>query len=364
MMKPPLRDQVRALLGTKKNIIAIRAIEAVEAPADELAPTLGDRKNINQYVYSTYYYMYKMGLIGKDRFESAKEHFRCMKNYEKMFIDTENSYIISRIEADRRRDKTVKREFNKVMDTKEELRSLLVELPEITVEEAHRIKDGVCSVKSIFVIDLDPIFDISSLRCQAKEEASRRISEIRDILFCIDSRHPRICTLGAIGEEEKDGDNELITLRNFKRDRYQHFERIFNGPEKLKFTCTPLFYSIDRLLKNRVTRLYDSVVKLYRTMQTVYFISSRPLPQILAELLFFEYSSLDIRDVVSTMDAPFDVYKEIQKKGNMRVVAVGNSTFVSQESKNVYRIGYESFRRMVDGILQMENTMERSGEGL
>ncbi|WEL39511.1 RNA helicase [Encephalitozoon hellem] len=364
MMKPPLKDQVMALLGTKKNIIAIRAIEAVDAPADELAPVLEDRKNINQYVYSTYYYMYKMGLIGKDRFDGAKEYFRCMKNYEKMFIDTENSFIISRIEADRRRDKVVKREFNKVVDTKEELRSLLIELPEITMGEVRKIRDGISSVKSTFVIDLDPIFDISGLRCQAKEEASRRISEIRDVLFCIDSKPSRIFTLGALGEEEGEGNSEAPVLRNLKKDKYQRFERIFNGPEKSKFTCTPLFYSVDRLLRNRITRLYDSVVKLHRTKQSVYFMSSRPLPQILAELLFFEYSSLDIRTVISTADASFDIHREVQKKEGVRVVAVGSSPLAKQEGENIYRIGYEDFRKMVDGILLMENSIERSGEGL
>ncbi|CAD27123.1 hypothetical protein [Encephalitozoon cuniculi GB-M1] len=357
MGRPPLRDQMRSLLGTKKNVFGIKLIEALDVPADELVPSLDDRKNINQYVYSTYYCLYKMRLIGRDRFERARDHFRCMKNYEKMFVDTENSFIISRIEADRRKDKMVKREFNRVMDSKEELRSLLIELPEVTSDEVCRIKDGLCSVRSVFVVDLDPVFDISTLRCQAKEEASRRISEIRDVLFCIGSIHPRINTLGAIGEGNKDGGHDATLLENLKKDKYHKFERIFNGPEKFKFTCTPLFYTMDRLLKNRITRLYDSIVKLHRAKQVVYFVSTRPLPQILAELLFFEYSSLDIRAVVSMTNAPFDVYKEIQRKEDARVVAVGNDSAVSQEKENIYRIGYERFRRMVDRTFQLRGGM-------
>ncbi|ADM12247.1 uncharacterized protein Eint_091180 [Encephalitozoon intestinalis ATCC 50506] len=364
MIQQPLRDQVRSLLGTKRNTAIVRLIEAVEAPADELVPSIEDRKNINQYVYSTYYYLYKMGLIRREKFEDVKKHFQCMKNYEKMFEDTENSFIISKIEADRRRDKMIKREFNKASDTKEEIKSLLIELPEITTKEVCEIKDGLTSVRSVFVIDLDPIFGIGGLRCQAKEETSRRISEIRDILFCIDNSCSRIITLGSLGEEDGGEGHEATTLRNLKRDKYHRFERIFNSSERFKFTCTPLFYSVDRLLKSRITRLYDSVVKLHRTKQTVYFVSARPLPQILAELLFFEYSSFDIRTVVSTKDVSFDVYKEIQRKEDARVVAVGGEPSFYQEKGNIYKIGYENFRKMVEGILEPDESMERDSKNL
>lgn len=345
MCKPPLRDQVRALLATRKNVFGIRLIEAMDVPADELVPSLNDRKNINQYVYSTYYHLYMAGLIGKDKFERARKSFQCMKNHEKMFVDTENSFIISRMEGDRRKDKVVKREFNRVEDAKGELKSLLIELPEITRDEVHRIEDGVSRVRSVFVVDLDPVFNIGILRCQAKEEASQRISEIRDVLFSTGSTHPPISTLGDI-DEETGGGSDL------KRDMYHKFERVFSGPEKFKFICTPLFYGVDRLLKNRITRLYDSVVKLHRMKEAVYFVSTHSLSQVLAELLFFEYSALDIRTVISAAGTSPEIHREIQRKEGARVVSVCSAPPPSLEGEDIYWMGYESFQRMIDGMFE------------
>ncbi|KAH9412032.1 hypothetical protein HK407_02g04810 [Ordospora pajunii] len=354
VMKPPLKEQARMLLGTKKNVFAIRLIEATDIPALEMIPCLADKRNINQYVYSTYYHFYRTGLIERAVFEKAREDFKCMKNYEKMFEDTRSSFIISKIESDRRKDKVMKRELSRVVDVRDEIKSLMIELPEISCEEVMRIEGVDSGVKNVFVVDLDPIFDIKWLRCQAKEEVVKRISDIRDILFCID-RGDAINTLGDVGECHAGRCYNGRSMADIKGEKYCKLERVFNGPEKLNFTCTPLFYTIDRLLKNRITRLYDSIVKLYRMKQPVYLVSTCSLSQVLAELLFFEYSCVDIRFVISIGGNASAVYEDIQKKDNARIVCVGSGTYLSSDRADVYRIEYENFKKMVDGMLHMWN---------
>ncbi|KAM0671365.1 hypothetical protein CWI42_021860 [Ordospora colligata] len=353
VMRPPLKEQARSLLGTKKNVFVIKLIEATDIPSLEVIPCLADKRNINQYVYSTYYHLYRIGLIEKAVFEKAREDFKCMKNYEKMFEDTRSSFIISKIESDRRKDKIMKRELSRVVDVRDEIKSLKIELPEISCEEVMRIEGVVRGAKNVFVIDLDSIFDIKWLRCQAKEEAVKRISDIRDILFCIDRGGEVISTLGDVGERHAERSYNGRSMKDIKGEKYYKLERVFNGPEKLNFICTPLFYMIDRLMKNRITRLYDSIVKLYRMKQSVYLVSTCSLSQVLAELLFFEYSCVDIKTVISVSGNVSAMYEDIQKKDNARIVCAGGGTYLSSDRVDVYRIEYENFRKMVDDMLDV-----------
>lgn len=346
ILRQPLRDQARGLLGSKKNIFVLRLIEAIGIPVDGLLPSLEDKRNINQHVYSTYYYLYKTSIIDDGVFERARDYFKCMRNYEKMFVDTESSFIISRIEADRRRHKAMKRELNKVAGAEEELQLMLAELPEIGVDEVVGTKN-ISSVRSTFVIDVDPVFDTGGLRGHAKEDGARKISEIRDGLFCLDNTYLRFNTLGTVGERWRDGRPEQ------PRDgRYHRFERILHEVERSKHASTPLFYAIDRLAGSRITRLYGAIVRLQKMHQRVYLVSRCPLSQVLAELLFFEYFDADMRNVVSVTGAAFDVYQEIRDTEGIRVVVVCDETDDPLWRNASYRMGYGSLEKMVDMMLR------------
>lgn len=310
-----LREQVTACLSSKRNLPVLRLLEMTGTSVCDLLPSLEDRRNINQYVYSTYYYLHRIGAIDRAAFEDAKKCFRCMRNCENMFLDTEGSFITSRIEADRRRFKVLRRESR--TSEAEELQSLLAELPDVSLCDALGIRH-VSPVDTVFVINLDLVFSTDSLH-QSGEDARMRISEIRNALF-----------------------------RDVRKDSLGEgcLESMLSSLDRSRYTCTPLFFRVDSLLGNRITRLYGLINKLRLMQRRMYLVSTCSLSQILAELLFFEYFCVDVRSVVSLRDASPDVFEQIQKREEARVVVVADKE--KPMGADMHQIGHRLFEKMVE----------------
>jgi hypothetical protein len=329
------RECVMACLGSKRNIPLLKLMERTGVSPREYLPDLEDKKNMNQYVYSTYHYIHKVRVLDDRAFEDVQRKFSCMKNHESMFVDTENLYIINVMEGDRRSAKLQREECNKVADFEEELKMLMARLPKVRLSEIRRMKNVRCDVKAAYAIDVDSAFDLSKLKSRTGDEARSMIRATREEIAAADRRGLLLCNLGPLASpEERRGSERLIERLFFIIDR----RRVFDSA---------LLYSIDNLLGNRITRLYAAITALARAGNKVYILSMCPLAQIIAELVFYEYEDFDIGYAVSMKDADTDVLRRMEEVEESRVIYVSDSGMKHTEAEDVSHMGHSTLLSIV-----------------
>jgi hypothetical protein len=328
------RERVSGCLGSKRNIFLLKLMERVGVDPQKYLPDLEDKKNINQHVYSTYHYLNKARILDNKMLENVQHAFSCMKNCEKMFVDTENLYIINAMENDRRRLKQQREECNRMGRLEEELEVLMLQLPELRMPEVRRMKNLCCDVKAAYVIDVDSTFDISRLRSRTGDEAKAMIRILREGMVEKHIVPSQRCSLGALASPEE------------KRRNEQTVERLLYCIDGRKFSDSALFYSLDNLLGNRITRLYAAISGLRKMGNNVYLFSMCSLAQFIAELVLFEYIDIDFGRIVSGRDVDFDVLRRIQEIEKSRVVYVSDGSMKPTSAKDIVHIRHSTLMRM------------------
>lgn len=138
-------NMLKHALTTKRNFTAIKVIDKLRV---KVVPFL----HINQHTYASIFWLNKMSIIPDSDFAAMRSKFEIMKNYEKMFEDTENGFIMLQIDSKRWAHREEK-SFEKKTRT-----------ADLGFE---RIADAT------FFIDLDEILDMHGLakRCTAQRRS-------------------------------------------------------------------------------------------------------------------------------------------------------------------------------------------------
>lgn len=266
-------DFITKEMNSKRNYTILNILERINFPYDLVVPVFDSKNNrfLTYYMYSSIFWIYKKNYISYDKFVDIQLSFQKMKNFSKMFEDTENHYIMYNIEKDRKIQKQIKDDFN--------ARNIF----NITIKREN-------IPKMVFLLNVDNIFDLSSYNEYDFEDA-------RDVISDLKHEFSKLTNIT---------DNNIYHIRN-------KFQNTIN-----------LYTKIDRILNRRLSKLYNDILQNKRRNVEVKLVSECSIQQLVSEITFFRYDTLKIDDLFSVKSK--EEYKSIfEKFEGMRIVVFGDA---------------------------------------
>ncbi|EQB61790.1 hypothetical protein NAPIS_ORF00639 [Vairimorpha apis BRL 01] len=238
-------------MNSKRNYTILNILERINFSFESVVPSFDSKNNkfLTYYMYSSIFWMYKKNYISCDKFDDIKLSFQKMKNFAKMFEDTENHYIMYNIEKDRKIQKQIKDDFNAKNNS-----SVVIQREEIP--------------KMVFFLNVDNIFDFSNYTEYDFEYARDVISDIKHDF------------------------SKLININNtnihYIRNKYQN--------------TMNLYTKIDRRLNRRLSKLYNDILQNKKHNIDVKLVSKCSILQLVSEITFFRFDTVNIEDLYTVKD--------------------------------------------------------------
>lgn len=347
--KPKNIEFLRNELNSKRSHPVLSILQKVEFEFEKIIPSFETHKYLTQYMYTSLYWCYKKKLISPDQFGEIQEKFKIMKNHTKLFSETSHFYKTNQINYDRKLFKQIKEDSNKIKNREEEITDLIASSKPFETDELLNIK-GIEPVDIFTVIlNVDEIFDLSTLNFVEAEESKACIGEIKKIyssyigpeffslskLQCIDPDSD--CSVEDIPEEK-----ELCELYTKVDKSRINFNRRQNF--NLKFS------NLDRMLKHKISKLHGLVNQLQKNNIEVYMVSCVSLTQLLAEITFFEFTTLELCNIFSLKLNKEKIYNKMMTMITGRTIIFGEISPLKKE--NVYHL---DFRYLNDLVTHLEH---------
>ncbi|WUR04366.1 uncharacterized protein VNE69_08121 [Vairimorpha necatrix] len=278
-------ENLKYELNGKKNYLVLNILEKIDFDFHLVIPSF-EKKYITQYMYSSIFWMYKKAYIDKKQLEKIQENFKIMKNYTKMFEDTENHFLLFRIENDRKLQKIIKEDYN---------------IKNITNIKINPNFTG----DYLFILNVDSLFDLSKYNDYEIEDSKELISRIKH----------------EFNKFSLQEEGELYNLNRIKG--------------KFHYS-TLLFNKVDRLLNNKFSKVYSNILQVKRKGIEVKLASECSLSQMLAEITFFKYENILNEDLITIKDKT-EAYRRIFKENEgKRIVVFGENEEIEYEKKVWY----------------------------
>lgn len=351
--KPKGIEFLRNEMNTKRNYPVLSILQKIEFDLEKTIPSFETSKYLTQYMYAAMYWSYKKKLISPEQFEVIQDKFKVVKNHAKLFSETSQNYKNNLIGYDRKLFKQIKEDSNKIKDRTEEISNLILSSNPFETEELVSYK-GIGPVDIFTVIlNVDEIFDLSTLSFVEAEEGKACISEIKKIysshigpeffslskLQCIDPDSD--CSVEDVPEEK-----ELCDLYTKVDKSRMNFNRRQNF--NLKFS------NLDRMLKHKISRLHGLVNQLQKNNIEVYVVSCVSLTQLLAEITFFEFTTLELCNIFSLKSNKEKIYNKMMTMITGRTIILGENTPLKRE--NNYHLDFKYLNDLVTH-LEYKNRM-------
>ncbi|EOB14031.1 hypothetical protein NBO_41g0007 [Nosema bombycis CQ1] len=351
--KPNNLEVLRSELNSRRNYFTLQILEKMQFDFIKILPNFELKKNITHYTYGSVNWLYKNKYLSEEKFLEIKEKFTVMKNYEKMFDDTYQNYITTRIDQDRKLFKYNKEESNKIKDRNEEIKKLIEETSSFKINDFkknHKFINGITEVDIFTVIlNVDEFFDLSTLNYVEAEEGKGCISEIKKIystyigqdlfglskLQCIDPDSD-------LSYEDIPEEKELCDIYA-KVDKNRN---IFNR----KTNITLKFSNLDRILNHRISKLHGLINQLQKNSIEVYIVSCVSLTQLLAEITFFEFNSMEMCNIFSLRNNKEEMYNKIMGMISGRIALFGESKILKRP--NTFQLDFKYLKSLVYNLEQ------------
>ncbi|KAF9764338.1 hypothetical protein NGRA_0639 [Nosema granulosis] len=347
--KPKSIEVLRNELSSKKSGFILSILEKIDYDFDKIIHNLEVKRYITQFMYSSIYYMYKNRHITPEQFAEIQEQFKPMKNSAKMFEDISRAYKMERIEADWKRFKHIKNETNKIKNRTEEITELVGRAKPLEAGDFENIK-GIETVDIFTVIlNVDDVFDLSMLNFVEAEEGKVCISEIKRMYSTYIGAD--LFSLSKLQCIDPDSDQSIEDIPEEKElcETYVKVDKSrmnFNRRQNYNLS----FSNLDRMLSHRISKLHGLVHQLQRNGIEVYMVSCVSLTQLLAEITFFEFTTLELCNIFSLRSNKEDTYNKIMTMITGRTIVLGESTPFKND--NIYSLDYKHLKDLVTNLEQ------------
>ncbi|EEQ81744.1 hypothetical protein NCER_101693 [Vairimorpha ceranae BRL01] len=278
-------DCLKNELNGKRNYFVLNILERIDYDFHLIIPTL-EKKYITQYMYASMFWLYKKAYIDKKQLEKIQENFRVMKNFTKMFEDTENHFLMFRIENDRKLQKIIKEDYNNKT------------IPNIKILPNF---EG----EYVFILNVDSLFDLGGYNDYDIDDAKEMISRIK---------------------------HEFSKFNYTNENDSYNINRIRN-----KFHYSTMLYNkVDRILNNKFSKIYNNILQVKRKGVDIKLVSECTILQLLSEITFFRYETISYEDIYSVKDKQEEYTKIFIKNKGKRIVIFGEKDKIEYEDKVYY----------------------------
>jgi hypothetical protein len=280
-------DHLKNEINGKRNYLILNILERIDFPINLLIPIF-EKKYITQYMYASMFWLYKKSYIDIDLLKSIQEEFKIMKNYTKMFEDTENHFLMFKIENDRKLQKLIKEDYN---------------MKSITNVKIERNYEG----EYVFVLNVDSLFDLS-------EYHEYEFEDSKDVISRIKNEYSRFLL--------EDIDNEDIYNINRIRNKYHYTVNLYN--------------KIDRILNNKISKIYNNIIQAKRKGCDIKLVSECSVLQLLSEVTFFRYELISFSDLYSVKNKTISYQNIFKENSGKRIVVFGEKERIPYSDKIWY----------------------------
>lgn len=280
-------DHLKNEINGKRNYLILNILERIDFPINILIPVF-EKKYITQYMYASMFWLYKKSYIDSDLLKSIQEEFKIMKNFTKMFEDTENHFLMFKIENDRKLQKLIKEDYN---------------MKSITNVKIERNFEG----EYVFVINVDSLFDLSEYHEYEFEDG-------KDVISRIKNEYSRFLS--------EDIENEDLYNINRIRNKYHYTINLYN--------------KIDRILNNKISKVYNNIIQAKRKGCDIKLVSECSVLQLLSEVTFFRYELISFSDLYSVKNKSISYQNIFKENSGKRIVVFGEKEKIPYSEKIWY----------------------------